>query len=415
MDVLVVARRARLVGGRPAGLAVVHRPATPVRVDLHLGVAGEDVGDDVRRLAADHALAFDLLLGLRPDLLVLVVQHLEQGGARHLHAAVGDRAVARDHVDGVRLERADAHRQHRRGPRPVLDPEVLVALEDVVEAADQRLLDGRNVERELERRAKADRAALEPVGLDRRELVPEVREDVHEHRGGGHGLVVDADRVVDRLDRRSGLAPAIGEHVELRLEALRTLGGVAGASGVGQDLAGPVIHHRRGRVVDPFAAQREDPRVIVGRDLLAFEERTGGSHALGVRGAAGRVDPLLGLALHLPVERRDDLVATGVDQLAVVGRVGAEVRAELAADLPDEVRGTPGVGGTRREHDALLLGLLVFQGGVAVAGTRAVRLHQLEDVVPPDDDLAVGGDDQLEVLAVLARPPRRCTPARRSS
>ena len=38
---------------------------------------------------------------------------------------------------------------------------------------------------------------------------------------------------------------------------------------------------------------------------------------------------------------------------------------------------------------------------MAGAGLRAVRLHQLEDVVPPDDDLAVVGDDQLELLAVL--------------
>ena len=56
------------------------------------------------------------------------------------------------------------------------------------------------------------------------EAATEVRRDVHEHRRGGQRLVVDADRVVDRLDRRAGLAPAVGQDVELGLELLVALG-----------------------------------------------------------------------------------------------------------------------------------------------------------------------------------------------
>jgi hypothetical protein len=55
----------------------------------------------------------------------------------------------------------------------------------------------------------------------------------------------------------------------------------------------------------------------------------------------------------------------------------------------------------RGEHDPLPLGQVVFAARVQLAGLGAVCLHQLEDVVPPDSDLAVGGHDKLERLAVL--------------
>ena len=113
----------------------------------------------------------------------------------------------------------------RQRARHVVDPEVLRPLEEVVEAVDQPGLDRGDVQRELEGRAEADRAALEVVGLGRREPPAEVGHDVHEHRRRGHRPVVDADRVVDRLDRRSGLAPAVGQDVELGLE-LRVAGAV---------------------------------------------------------------------------------------------------------------------------------------------------------------------------------------------
>ena len=50
--------------------------------------------------------------------------------------------------------------------------------------------------------------------------------------------------VVDRLDRRTRLAPAVGQDVELGLELLVALGRVAGAADVGEDLAGPVVDDR---------------------------------------------------------------------------------------------------------------------------------------------------------------------------
>ena len=49
-----------------------------------------------------------------------------------------------------------------------------------------------------------------------------------------------------------------------------------------------------------------------------------GARVLRVRGAGRDVDPLLGGLLHRPVERRDDLVAAGVDLRAVVRGVRAE-------------------------------------------------------------------------------------------
>ena len=69
MDVDVVARRAGLVRGGPAGAAVADRPLAPVGVDLGIGIAGEDVGDDVGRLLADDLGRLDLVVGRRPDLL----------------------------------------------------------------------------------------------------------------------------------------------------------------------------------------------------------------------------------------------------------------------------------------------------------------------------------------------------------
>ena len=114
-DVAVVARRAGLVGGRAAGLAVVDRPLAPERVDLLVGVAGEDVGHDVGGPGADDAGALGRGLGRRPDDLAVRVEDRADDPARHQHAAVGDRAVCAEQVDRMDLERPDAHRQDRHG------------------------------------------------------------------------------------------------------------------------------------------------------------------------------------------------------------------------------------------------------------------------------------------------------------
>jgi hypothetical protein len=244
VHVAVVVGRTGLVGRRASCPALLDRELAPVRVDLHLSVAGEDVGDDVGGLRADDLGAFRLGVVERPDLAAVLIDDLGDELARHLDAAVGDRAVARDHVDRVRLERSDAHRANGHGRAWEDEPEVLGALEHVIEAHDQRRLDRRDVERELEGAAQADRATLELVGLGRRVAAAEVRDDVHEHRAGSQRLVVDADGVVDRLDRRPRLPPAVGQDVELGLELLGALRRIAGAPDVGQDLARPVVEHR---------------------------------------------------------------------------------------------------------------------------------------------------------------------------
>ena len=133
-------------------------------------------------------------------------------------AAVGERPVGRDQVD--RPDLLDAEREGQLGGPLALElhPEFLGLGVDVVGAVDAHRLDGRDVERELERVADADRTALEVVGVLRRVAATEVGADVHQHRAGGDRLVVDADRVVERLERRTGLAIALADDVVLRLE-----------------------------------------------------------------------------------------------------------------------------------------------------------------------------------------------------
>ncbi len=221
MDVPVVARGPGLVGGRPVDAVVVDRPLAPEGVGLRLGVPGQDVGHDVGGLRADDRDGLRLrrrLVG--PDHRSVGPGHLQDRRPRHPLAAVGDRSVRADHVDRVDLDRADRHRHDRHRLRDPVDTEVLGPVVEVVEAVHDPGLDRRDVEGELERRAEANGAALVMIRLGRDEPAAEVRRDVHEHRRGGHLLVVDADRVVERLDRRPGLPPAIRQDVELRLELL---------------------------------------------------------------------------------------------------------------------------------------------------------------------------------------------------
>ena len=145
---------------------------------------------------------------------------------------------------------------------------------------------------------------------------PKFGRDVHEHRGGRQRAVVDADRVVDRLDRRPGLAPAVGHDVELGLELLVALRRVAGAADVGEDLAGPVVDDAGRGVVDVVPAQAQDPVPSRWSGSCAL---AGPPRVVGVRRPRRRVDPLLGGLLHRPVERRGHLVAAGV-HLRAVGR-----------------------------------------------------------------------------------------------
>ena len=134
-----------------------------------------------------------------------------------------------------------------------------------------------------ERRRTGPRSSLSAwIGT---KLLPEVRRDVHEHRGRGERLVVDADGVVDRLDRRTRLAPAVGKDVELGLELLVALGRVAGRADVGEDVAGPVVDDRARRVVDVVAAQGEDPAPVRRAGSCGWRGSACGSLAFGARAA----------------------------------------------------------------------------------------------------------------------------------
>ena len=125
-----------------------------------------------------------------------------------------------------------------------------------------------------------------------------------------------------------------------------------------------------------------------GAGVLRWVTRVGGVH------------PLLDGLLHLVVEGGRDLVAAGVDRLAGLGvLLAAQERAELVADLPHEVRRLPGRQLQRREDQRLLLRGLVLGGGVLRAGQHAAGrvLHQVQDVVAPDDDLGIRGHDERDL------------------
>src|SRR4029078_12270438 len=79
-----------------------------------------------------------------------------------------------------------------------------------------------------------------------------------------------------------------------------------------------------------------------------------------------------------------------------------EDRGELVAHLPDELGRLPLVAQLRREDHRLRLRRLVLVEGAARSSQWALGLHPVEDVGAAGDDLAVGGDDELELRARAA-------------
>ena len=219
-------------------------------------------------------------------------------------------------------------------------------------------LDGRDVEREPEGVADANRAALQVVGIGRRVAVAEVGDDVHEHRPGGDLPARDARAVDDRLERRAGLPPAVGEDVEPRLEPLGRLGRVGvGRADIGDDVAGLVVLRDERAVAQSRVAQVLHPRLVALVDRLG--RRLG---VLRVRDDRRRLDPLLGDPLHPPVERARDVEAALLDLVAGL-LAPTQLRGQLLADLPHEVVRLP-LGALLRRDDHRL-GLGGLEVGVA--------------------------------------------------
>ena len=242
----------------------------------------------------------------------------------------------------------DAHRLGRRLDRLVPDH-------------GHRLHRG-DVEREPERLPDADGATLEVVGIGGRVAAAEVRDDIHEHRGGRDGARGNPARVDDGLERRAGLPPAVGEDVEPRLELAGRLRRrrVRGPD-VGDKVARGVVHRDERPVVQVLGAQVVHPAFV--RDP---EGRRGGARRLRVGDDRRGLHPLLGDRLEPHVEGRGDGQATALDVRARLG-VAAQLGRELAPHLPHELGRLPLARLLGGEHD------LLRSGGVEVGGREPRR------------------------------------------
>ena len=276
-----VVGRARLHRGRPPFPA---RPVadlqrrTPQQVLRGVRVAFQDVRDLERGLGAD---------GARPLRLARVVDGRAVGARdpehhprRHAHALVAERPEGGDEVEQPHLDGTDAAGQagheHRSLAARELDAESLRVLGDGLRPDAAHRLDGRDVERVLERLANEDRAPLAAIGVARRPAAREGCRDVHEKGRGRHATGLEAGGVDDRLEGGAGLAEADPRHVVFRVELAgsEVLPVVAGAAHVGQDVACPVVDRRHGAVVQVASPEPGDPGLIAAQ-LLSPD---GGAH-----------------------------------------------------------------------------------------------------------------------------------------
>ena len=222
--------------------------------------------------------------------------------------------------------------------------------------------------------------------------------------------------VVERLERRSGLAPAVGQDVELGLELLVALGRVARAADVGEDLAGLVVDGRRrrrcgccgragrgsssssrrgsswpsGRPAGPWRSARGRPRRPTSRRSAASSSRASWS----------RRSPPVSTA-----SQSSARPGTGSGQL----RRGPATRSAGAFQLAEHLRA--------RTTGSSLARVEVGRRCSVPPVSGLSRLHQVEDVVAPLDDLASSaGRRARSLVALLAVVDRRpCRPPRRSA
>ena len=191
----------------------------------------------------------------------------------------------------------------------------------------------------------------------------------------------------------------------------------AGTAGVGEDLSRPVVDRDEHAVVDVAAAETsaaggawaDDPGVVVRVALGGDAECREVCDVIGRRGLVGaeyvRLEPLLGRALHIHVQRGYHPQAARV-HLRALGGIDTRVAEQVRQLLPHQqvelgrnvCRAICRVEDHRlrlRQQESCVV-VLALQQAVAV-----VLAHVFQDAVAPDHYRLVGGDDPCSVIPLV--------------
>ena len=229
-------------------------------------------------------------------------------------AAVGERAVGGHQVDRPDLLDAQREGQLRLPLALELHPELLGLGVDVVGPLMAIVLTaGMLSENWSALRTRTGPRSRLSASLGRI-AATEVGADVHQHRARGDRLVVDADRVVERLERRTGLAIALADDVVLRLEVVLVRRAVV------------VARCRRRRRARRSGSRARPARrcggpcscrlAIHGSSFLNPSALAAAVMVLRVRDDRRGRDPLLGDLLEVDVEGRGDPQAAVFESVA---------------------------------------------------------------------------------------------------